>query len=136
MASPPRRAGARRDRPAGPARPSPSRYWPRRDRRGRPWRRRLATVRGPGPPPLRAVILPTMPYPKKLLNDYEELAVDLHPHWWYFAEAVCALVVSIALGIFLVAVGAADWLKWVAVVLIVLSALWTLVRYCKWLTTN
>jgi uncharacterized membrane protein YdbT with pleckstrin-like domain len=77
-----------------------------------------------------------MPYPKKLLNDYEELAVDLHPHWWYFAEAVCALVVSIALGIFLVAVGAADWLKWVAVVLIVLSALWTLVRYCKWLTTN
>ena len=31
----------------------------------------------------------------------------------------CALVVSIALGIFLVAVGAADWLKWVAVVLIV-----------------
>ena len=77
-----------------------------------------------------------MPYPKKLLNDYEELAVDLHPHWWYFAEAVCALVISIALGIFLVAVGAADWLKWVAVVLIVLSALWTLVRYCKWLTTN
>ena len=73
-----------------------------------------------------------MPYPKKLLNDYEELAVDLHPHWWYFAEAVCALVVSIVLGIFLVAVGAADWLKWVAVVLIVLSALWLLVRYCKW----
>ncbi len=36
-------------------------------------------------------ILPTMPYPKKLLNDYEELAVDLHPHWWYFAEAVAAL---------------------------------------------
>ena len=33
-----------------------------------------------------------MPYPKKLLNDYEELAVDLHPHWWYFAEAVFALV--------------------------------------------
>ena len=31
-----------------------------------------------------------MPYPKKLLNDYEELAVDLHPHWWYFAEAVVA----------------------------------------------
>ena len=61
-----------------------------------------------------------MPYPKKLLNDYEELAVDLHPHWWYFTEAVASLVgYSIALGIFLVAVGAADWLKWVAVVLIV-----------------
>src|SRR6186713_3148243 len=33
-----------------------------------------------------------MPYPKKLLNDYEELAVDLHPHWLYFFEAVFALI--------------------------------------------
>ena len=49
-----------------------------------------------------------MPYPKKLLNDYEELAVDLHPHWLYFFEAVFALVAAIALGIFVVAVDAAS----------------------------
>ena len=36
-----------------------------------------------------------MPYPKKLLNDYETVAVDLHPHWWHFAEPVSALVGSI-----------------------------------------
>jgi uncharacterized membrane protein YdbT with pleckstrin-like domain len=77
-----------------------------------------------------------MPYPKRLLNDYEELAVDLHPHWWYFAEAVAALVGSIALGILFLAVGAESWLKWLAVILIVVSALWTLVRYLRWMTTN
>ena len=32
-----------------------------------------------------------MSYPKKLLNDYETVAVDLHPHWWHFAEPVSAL---------------------------------------------
>ena len=40
-----------------------------------------------------------MPYPRKLLNDYETVAVDLHPHWWYFAQPVAALVGSIILGV-------------------------------------
>jgi len=76
-----------------------------------------------------------MPYPKKLLNDYEELAVDLHPHWWYFAEPVFALVASIVLGI--VVLGTEEsWLKWVALGLIVASAAWLLITYFKWATTN
>ncbi len=77
-----------------------------------------------------------MPYPKKLLNDYEELAVDLHPHWLYFAEAVFAFVVSIVLGVFLVAIDAPDELRWVALIVIVLCALWVVVRFIKWNTTN
>jgi uncharacterized membrane protein YdbT with pleckstrin-like domain len=76
-----------------------------------------------------------MPYPKKLLNDYEELAVDLHPHWWYFAEAVFALVVSIVIGIIVLGTDE-SWLKWIALALIVGSAAWLLVRYLKWATTN
>jgi uncharacterized membrane protein YdbT with pleckstrin-like domain len=77
-----------------------------------------------------------MPYPKKLLNDYEELAVDLHPHWLYFAEAVFGLIAAIALAIFLLAVDAASTLKWIALALIVLCAIWVVVRYVKWMTTN
>ena len=76
-----------------------------------------------------------MPYPKKLLNDYEELAVDLHPHWWYFAEAVFAFVVSIVIGIIVLGTDE-SWLKWIALVLIVASAVWLLIRYLKWATTN
>jgi uncharacterized membrane protein YdbT with pleckstrin-like domain len=81
-----------------------------------------------------------MPYPKKLLNDYETVAVDLHPHWWYFAEPVAALVGSIILGILALVfdVGGTfgDILKWLVLVLIVVSAIWLVVRYLKWMTTN
>ena len=49
-----------------------------------------------------------MPYPKKLLNDYETLALDLHPHWWYFAEPAFALVVTIVFGIVVLGVDAAE----------------------------
>ncbi|MFT4773372.1 MAG: putative membrane protein YdbT with pleckstrin-like domain [Candidatus Azotimanducaceae bacterium] len=81
-----------------------------------------------------------MPYPKKLLNDYETVAVDLHPHWWYFAEPVAALVGSIILGILALVfdVGGTfgDILKWLVLILIVASAIWVVVRYLKWMTTN
>jgi uncharacterized membrane protein YdbT with pleckstrin-like domain len=77
-----------------------------------------------------------MPYPKKLLNDYEELAVDLHPHWLYFFEAVLALVATIALGVFVVVVDAPSAVKWLVLALIVASAVWVVVRYVKWTTTN
>jgi uncharacterized membrane protein YdbT with pleckstrin-like domain len=79
-----------------------------------------------------------MPYPKKLLNDYETLALDLHPHWWYFAEAAFAMLGSIVLGIVVLTQfdDAPSAVKYVCVALIVLSALWLLVRYMQWATTN
>ena len=77
-----------------------------------------------------------MPYPRKLLNDYETVALDLHPHWWYFVEAAVALAGAIVFGIIVLAMDGPSWLKWVAVALIVLCALWLVARYLKWLTTN
>jgi uncharacterized membrane protein YdbT with pleckstrin-like domain len=80
-----------------------------------------------------------MPYPKKLLNDYETVALDLHPHWWYFAEPVASLVASVALGIVVRVFLDDDAEKaatWVAIVLIVGCALWLGIRYLKWMTTN
>ena len=77
-----------------------------------------------------------MPYPKRLLNDYETLALDLHPHWWYFVEAAVALAGAVAFGIIVLAAGWAEPLKWLAVALIVICAIWLVARYIKWLTTN
>ena len=78
----------------------------------------------------------TMPYPKKLLNDYEELAVDLHPHWLYFVEVVFAFIAAIVFGVVMIAIDAPAALKWLGLILIVGSALWVVVRYIKWMTTN
>lgn len=80
-----------------------------------------------------------MPYPKKLLNDYETVALDLHPHWWYFARPVAALIGSVVAGILvrvLLDGDVEEVLTWVAIVLILVSVLWLVVRYLKWATTN
>lgn len=79
-----------------------------------------------------------MPYPQKLLNDHETVAVDLHPHWWTFAKAAAALVVSVAIGIFSLTLDGdvGTFLGWASIVLIVVSALWLVQQYVVWSTTN
>lgn len=81
-----------------------------------------------------------MPYPRKLLNADETIAVDLHPHWWYFAEAAAALIGSIILAIIALSVlesgGFKTFVLWVLIAAIVLSAVWLVIRYMKWATTN
>lgn len=80
-----------------------------------------------------------MPYPKKLLNDYETVALDLHPHWWSFAEPAFALIGSIIVGIVSLVFLSGDVrtvVNWIALVLILVSVFWLLGRYAKWATTN
>lgn len=82
-----------------------------------------------------------MPYPKKLLNDYETVALDLHPHWWSFANPVIAVIVASILGILSLTMidddsDAAKPVRWLALILVVVAALWLLLRYVKWATTN
>jgi uncharacterized membrane protein YdbT with pleckstrin-like domain len=81
-----------------------------------------------------------MPYPKKNLNSNETIALDMHPHWWYFAEPVGALVLVIVLAIAQAAKGpdgkTGDVLKLALIGLLILTALWVVGRYLKWITTN
>ncbi len=80
-----------------------------------------------------------MPYPRKLLNDNESVALDLHPHWWFFAKHAAALVVSIIVGI-----AAKAWLDgsvervvvWIAIICIIVSAIALVARYIQWMTIN
>ena len=78
-----------------------------------------------------------MPYPKRNLNKNESIALDMHPHWWYFAEPAGAVVVMVALSIFVLA-KASDTkpLLYLVLVLLGITALWLLGRYLKWITTN
>ena len=81
-----------------------------------------------------------MPYPKKNLNSNETIALDMHPHWWYFSEPDGALVLVIALSIVQATKGpdgkTGDVLKLVLIGLLILTALWVIGRYLKWITTN
>jgi len=76
-----------------------------------------------------------VPFPRKLLNDNEDIVLDLHPHWWFFAPPMFALIGAIVLG-GLVAVGSVDWLQIPIGVLILGCLVWFGLRYSRWITTN
>ncbi len=77
-----------------------------------------------------------MPFSRKLLNDDEDIALDLHPHWEFFFKPALALLVAVAFGVLLLV-----W-EWEGLVLaaagvLVLAALaWAGVTYARWVTTN
>ena len=80
-----------------------------------------------------------MPYPRKLLNDHEEVAVDLHPHWWSYAQPAAALVAAIVLGIVTLVFTEGSTrtaLGWISVVALVVAVAWLVLRYLTWATTN
>ena len=76
-----------------------------------------------------------MPYPRKLLNDGEELALDLRPHWWYFSKHIATGVPLFILGGFLVSVGN-GWLLAIWGVLAVVWAGWLGLKYLEWNFTH
>lgn len=82
-----------------------------------------------------------MPFPKKNLNANETIALDMHPHWWYFADPAGSLLGSIVLGVVVLTktdegTNARKVLGVLALVLLVGTAIWLIIRYLKWLTTN
>ena len=74
-----------------------------------------------------------MSFPRKLLNDGEDVILDLRPHWWFLTGPVVA---TIALLGATVALRNVEYVNLAALGLLVLSVLWLLVRYLKWTTTN
>jgi uncharacterized membrane protein YdbT with pleckstrin-like domain len=76
-----------------------------------------------------------MPYPKRLLNDGEEVALDLRPHWWYFSRHI---LTGIPLIVFLVLVAKVGnsilWYLWGALALV--WAGWLGLQYLNWTFTH
>ncbi|MCU1359985.1 MAG: hypothetical protein JWN99_1274 [Ilumatobacteraceae bacterium] len=80
-----------------------------------------------------------MTFAKKNLNPNETIALDMHPHWWYFAGPAVSLLAAVIIGIVVVAKDPSgtggDVLKVVVVALMIAAAIWLIVRYLKWFTT-
>ena len=82
-----------------------------------------------------------MPYPRRLLNDHENVTVDLHPHWWFLAAPTIAVVASIAAAVTTLVTTDSDTTQqsiagWGSLVALGASAIWLVIRYSKWLTTH
>ena len=77
-----------------------------------------------------------MPFPRKLLNDNEDVILDLRPHWWFLSGPVTAVVLTVALTIFVAAIGAPGLLLVAALALVLVTLVWLLLRFLRWTTTN
>ncbi|HTJ76646.1 MAG TPA: PH domain-containing protein [Acidimicrobiales bacterium] len=75
-----------------------------------------------------------MPFPKKYLNEGEEIILDLRPHWFYLVGPGSALVAALVLA--LLVRDRSEWILFPVLALAVVALLWFLGRYTKWVTTN
>jgi len=91
-----------------------------------------------GPAPRRDAYDARMPYPRRLLNESEEIALDLTPHWWFFAKHIVTGVPLLVL--FALILGTAGDtqrnLLWVWLVVAIAWGIWLAFRYVNWYFTH
>jgi len=79
-----------------------------------------------------------MPFPRRLLNDYETIALDLHPHWWFFGPSASSVLGSMFVAL-LIKAQLTGWLEksllYLAFAAIVVTAAWLIMNLIKWRTT-
>jgi len=78
-----------------------------------------------------------MPYPQDALHPSEELILDLHPHWWYFAKSAAVLVVTVLVAGWALTLGKAwDPFKLLMAVVVLATLVWFVERYIRWISTH
>jgi uncharacterized membrane protein YdbT with pleckstrin-like domain len=75
-------------------------------------------------------------YPKELLHEYEELILDLHPHWWMLVKGVAPMLISVVLGVVALALDWAEPLKLLFAVLVLVGLVYFLRVFLKWVSTD
>ena len=79
-----------------------------------------------------------MPFPRRLLNDNENMVLDLHPHWWFFGPSAVSLAVAM-IAVMWVRSLVSGWLETVigyfGLGIIVVCAARLAVDVVKWRTT-
>ncbi|CAN5592275.1 PH domain-containing protein [soil metagenome] len=80
-----------------------------------------------------------MAFPKRLLNEGEEVLLDLRPHWSFFAGAAGLLVLAVAALIAVSALTDGDvrtWLLWAMAAVVPVALARLVARYARWATSE
>lgn len=79
-----------------------------------------------------------MPFPKRLLLDGEVVALDLRPHWWYFAGPLFSgiPVLALLIGALQLNGDMQTAALWATVALAAAWAVWLGARLARWQTTH
>lgn len=79
-----------------------------------------------------------MPFPRRLLNENEKIALDLRPHWWFFAGPVATGVpiILLLIGVLQLHGDVQNVGLYVFAALAIVWALWLGSRLLRWQTTH
>lgn len=77
-----------------------------------------------------------MAFPKKYLNDGEEVILDLRPHWFFLFGPAIVLIVALALAIWVSQADISDFVLFPVLGLALVALVFFLARYAQWLTTD
>lgn len=79
-----------------------------------------------------------VPYPKRLLKEGEDVALDLRPHWWFFSKHIfTAIPLLLLLWLTLQFHGTpGDAFKWFWALLALAWAVWLGIKYLDWNFTH
>jgi len=77
-----------------------------------------------------------MAFPKKYLNDGEEIILDLRPHWFFLVAPSAGLIGALALAIWVSQAIDSDFALFPALALAVVALGFFLKRYAEWVTTD
>ncbi|MCU1430535.1 MAG: hypothetical protein JWL83_4535 [Actinomycetia bacterium] len=80
-----------------------------------------------------------MPYPRRLLNEGEDVALDLRPHWWFFAHHIFTGVPLLVVFFLIIVSTSGDAqrnLLWVWLVLAIAWVIWLGLKYLAWNFTH
>jgi uncharacterized membrane protein YdbT with pleckstrin-like domain len=75
-------------------------------------------------------------YPRRLLNEGEEIVLDLKPHWMYVVPTIVAWLGATLAAIVLEQVTDQGWMWWVVLAVFLGLGVNSAVRYSKWVTTS
>jgi len=75
-------------------------------------------------------------FSRKLLNDDEDVVLDLHPHWEFFAKPGAALLAAVVVGILVLNADLPGFVDAVVGVGVLAALAWFGLTYARWATTN
>ena len=76
-----------------------------------------------------------MAYPQDELHPNEDLVLDLHPHWWFFAKSAAVLALAVIVALFVLAQNW-DWAKYPVAAFLFVTLIWFAERYVRWISTH
>jgi uncharacterized membrane protein YdbT with pleckstrin-like domain len=79
-----------------------------------------------------------MPYPRHLINEGETVALDLHPHWWYFSKHILTGIPLLLafIGVLMLSGSVQTVAGWAWAILAVIWAGWLAIKYVQWQYTH